>query len=178
MNKENVYVNRLNTILIEVKTNISQYNNLYTDYLAEQSNNCPNNMCVKKLTSMEQINSHLNSITKEAQQIVKNLSLINNNYKIKYSNDSIKLDNVDKKIKSQQIIINKLKKDLLNLDTQNNNMINTKKRNSTLVIIISLVSIVLLITTLFLIKNNYFNVLLIVIIIIIIVYNIFSVTYV
>ena len=128
MNKENVYVSRLNTILTEVKTNINQYNNLYSEYLAEQSNNCPNYNCIKKLTSMEQINSHLNTITTEAQQIVNNLSSINNNYKINYSNDSIKLDNVYKKVKSQKRIINKLKNDLLNLDTQNNNMINTKKK--------------------------------------------------
>lgn len=172
MNNENIYVNRLKIIVLEVETNIKRYNKLYTEYLANISNNCSKNICIKKLTLMEDININLNNLVLEAQQIVKYLSSINNNY----SNDSIKLNNVNKKVKSQQLILKKLKNDILNLDTQNNNMLNIKKRNSNLVIILFVISIVLLIITLFYIKNNYFNVLLIVVIIIIIVYNIFNVT--
>lgn len=176
-NQEKLNINRLNTILNEVQTNISQYNKYYSQYLVEQSNNCKSNNCNKLLTLMDNINSYLMTITLEAQNIVKNLNAIDNNNKNKYDADMVKLDNIYKKVKSEQQIIKKLKNDILNLDTQNKNAIDEKNYASSLVLILSIVSILLLVLSGILVNNNnILNLILTIVIIVILVINIFNVT--
>ena len=177
-NKNNLYVSRLNTILEEVDTNINQYNTYYSQYLTEQSNNCKSNQCNNLLTLMEDINSHLLNISLEAQTIVKSLKNMDFNNKYKFNADMLKLENIYNKVNKEKEIIKKLKDDILNLDTMNENSIDEKKKNITLTIIKSSICILLLLlTSYFLINKNKINLILTIIIISILVFNIFNLDY-
>lgn len=177
MNKEKLYIDRLNIILKEVNININQYNQYYLQYLKQKEIRCPDwTLCSRLFNSLKQINSNLVGFTKEAKTIVIKLKEMNSSYLETFNTDYIYLDNLYNKLKNEEKIINNLKNDILNLDTKNNDVKYIKKQNSILGIIISVISIILLITTLFYVRNTFLNVLLFLILMIVI-YIIYRLSY-
>lgn len=169
MNKEKEYINELNNILNEVKLNITQYRQNYSNYMLEKKNRCPNwRICNNLFDSLKRINSNIVTLTNQAKTYVMKLKEMNSSYLDNFNTDYIHLDNLYNELNNEENIINNLNNDILNLDTQNNDVIYIKKQNSILAIVISVISIILLITTLYLVRNIFLNVLLFLILIIVI----------